>query len=123
MMTAQSRALDELVRKGHFEPQVAMAVVEAIDTTMSDPQIVTVPILDARLAEIRAEVRISAQVLKSEIARVEHKIDSTRESLEKTIDAASQRTRADVARWVLLAMLGSAALSTAGAFVTHAIHQ
>lgn len=176
-MTSQASAIDLLVKKGRFEPQVAVAIAEAIDTAMSDSQVVTVPILDARLAELRADTRISAQELKSEIVRLEQKIDGTREnleqkidgarqnleqridsfrenldqkvdgtreyleqkigslrenleqkidgtreSLEKTMEAVSQRTRADVVRWVLLAMLGSAALSTAGAFVTHAMH-
>jgi hypothetical protein len=45
-----------LITKGRFEPAVAMAVAEALDMTLQNAQLVTVPILDARLAATEANL-------------------------------------------------------------------
>lgn len=57
-----------------------MAIAEAIDNAVNESQFVTVPILDARLAEFRADIR-------SDLSRQDHKIDTTRADLENKIDA------------------------------------
>jgi hypothetical protein len=92
VMTSQA-AVDVLMEKGRFEPQVALSVAEAIDMAMTELQIVTVPILDARLAELKADTRISFA------------------ELEKEIEVTNERTKAELVRWVFLAMLGNVALS------------
>lgn len=66
-------------------------------------QLVTVPILGARLQELKTETRISQLSL-------ERKMDSIKAELETRMEAI----KADLVRWVFLAMLGNVAL-TAGA--------
>ena len=102
-MTSQA-AVDMLIEKGMFDPRVALAVAEAIDTAMTQAQIVTVPILDARLADLKADTRISLMSLKSHLEkRIDH--------LEKKIEVSNERTKAELVRWVFLVMLGNVALS------------
>jgi hypothetical protein len=83
-MTSQA-AVDVLIEKGAFEPRVALAVAEAIDTAMTQSQIVTVPILDASLAELKADTRIS-------LANLERKIEVTHERIK----VEWERTRAEL---------------------------
>ena len=80
-MAIHAEAVEILVRKGQFEPQVAIGIAEAIEVSMNGTQLVTVPILDARLQELKAEL----------------------------------------VRWVFLAMLGNVAISTGTAAVLKAI--
>ena len=44
--------VDLLVSKANLEIQTAVAIAEAMDTAISNAQLVTVPILDARIAPI-----------------------------------------------------------------------
>jgi hypothetical protein len=117
-MSSQAESVDLLVKKGKFEPQVALAITQAIDSAMTHSQVVTVPILDARLAELRAGMRIEVCRLEQKIdqnyANLENKIEHTRLGLERLIEA----TKSELVRWVFVSMLGSAAISVAGAFVT-----
>jgi tRNA U34 5-carboxymethylaminomethyl modifying GTPase MnmE/TrmE len=109
-MTSQA-AVDVLIEKGKFEPHAALAVAEAIDTAMTQAQIVTVPILDARLAELKADTRISLVSLKSHL---EKRIDNLENKIEVTSErtkAELERTKAELVRWVFLVMLGNVALS------------
>jgi hypothetical protein len=80
MMSSQAATVDSLIKKGKFEPQVAMAIAEAIDNAMSDSQLVTVPILDARFADHRAEIR-------GDLMRVENKIESVHDELDRKIES------------------------------------
>ena len=95
-----------------------MAIAEAIDNAMSDSQLVTVPILDARFADHRAEIR-------GDLLRLENKIDSVSAALDKKIDVSfatlagkmdvsvaklgelNERTKAELVRWVFVTMVGS----------------
>ena len=85
-MISQAATVDLLVKKGKFEPHAALAITEAIDTAMTSSQIVTVPILDARLTELRADMRVATQELKSQIVCLEQKVDSRFEALEQKFD-------------------------------------
>ena len=80
-MAIHAEAVEILVSKGRFEPQVAIGIAEAIEVSMNRTQLVTVPILDARLQELKAEL----------------------------------------VRWVFLAMVGNVAISTGTAAVLKAI--
>jgi hypothetical protein len=80
-MAIHAEAVEMLVSKGKFEPQVAICIAEAIEVSMNRTQLVTVPILDARLQGLKAEL----------------------------------------VRWVFLAMLGNVALSTGTAAVLKAM--
>ena len=83
-MTLHAAAVEILIEKGRFEPQVALGIAEAIEASMMHAQFVTIPILDARLQELRADTRIAlmsfenklnanVQELKSLIAELEAK--------------------------------------------------
>ena len=74
-MATRAEAIDLLINKGRFEPQVALAVVEAVAAMMTEAQIVTVPVLDARVAEIRAD-----------IVQLDHKVDVVNTSLGGKIE-------------------------------------
>ena len=80
-MAIHAEAVEILASKGKFEPQVAIGIAEAIEVSMNLTQLVTVPILDARLQALKAEL----------------------------------------VRWVFLAMVGNVALSTGTAAVLKAI--
>ena len=64
-MTLNAVAVDLLVEKGGFEPRVALVIAEAIETSMTQAQIVTVPILDARLAQLETKIeRTKAELIR-----------------------------------------------------------
>jgi len=87
-MTLNAVAVELLIDKGGFEPRVALGIAEAIETSMMQAQIVTVPILDARLAQLETKI---------------------------------ERTKAELVRWVFLAMLGNVALNAAAAAMLNAL--
>ncbi len=103
-MAIQAEAVDILVRKSRFEPDVALGVAEAIGVSITLAQLVTVPVLDARLreitAEIKAEIKTETQTLRSEF------------------HVAMEKTKAELVRWVFLTMLGNVAL---GAFASQVL--
>jgi hypothetical protein len=66
-MTSQAETVELLVRKANFQPHVALAVVEAIDNSIKESQFVTVPMLDARFAELKAMIEVSNERLLKEL--------------------------------------------------------
>jgi hypothetical protein len=123
-MATRAEAIDVLMNKGNFEPQVALAIAEALTVMMTEAQIVTVPVLDARVAEIRASIvqlDHKADVLEEKIDRVkgdlEGKIDLLKAELGKLIES----TKAELVRWVFLAMLGSGAIQAGAATLINAV--
>jgi hypothetical protein len=126
-MALHAATVGILVEKAKFEPEVALGVAEAIELAMTQAQFVTVPILDARLHEVRAEIRVLEGKLDASIR--EHKADMQRLSME--LDAklnaqfAKMETKlaemeAKLVRWVVLVMLGNVALSLAATTVLNA---
>jgi hypothetical protein len=91
-MALHAEAIEILIEKGRFEPEVALGIAEAIEASMMHAQFVTVPILDARLQELKAEIRLSQMSLETKMEGI----------------------KAELVRWVFLVMLGNVAL-TAGA--------
>jgi hypothetical protein len=79
---ASQAAVDVLIEKGSFEPQAALAVVEAVDIAMTEAQIVTVPILDTRVAELKSATQVS-------LAHLEAKLDTTAASFDAKLNAAA----------------------------------
>jgi hypothetical protein len=61
-MPMEAAAVDKLVEKGEFRPQVAQAIAEAIDITIKAANFVTVPLFDARFAahEAKMEARFGS---------------------------------------------------------------
>ena len=85
-------AMDKLVEKGDLSPQVALAIAEALDITIKAANLATVPMLDARFAQLDAkiEARFAQQDAKMEArfgsfeASMEARFGSIETSLERT---------------------------------------
>lgn len=130
-MALQAATVGILIEKSKFEPEVALGVAEAIDLAMTQAQYVTVPILDARLSEIRSELRVleakfeakleaTTQELKSDMQRLGAEFDVKLAKLDAKLDASLAKLdtklaelEAKLVRWVFLVMLGNVALSMA----------
>jgi hypothetical protein len=77
-------------------------------------QFVTIPILDARLNELRAEMRISLMSLENKLNASIQELKSDMLRMDVRFEARLEQTKAELVRWVFLVMLGNVAL-TAGA--------
>src|SRR5262249_42189488 len=102
-----------LVRKAQFKPEAAVAIAEAIDMAIINAEVVTVPLLDGRLATVRAELKGDIAALRAEL-----KGDIAALRAELKDDIAQLRVelkdmKGELMRWVLLTMVGSSALSAA----------
>ena len=133
-MALHAAIVEILVEKAKFVPEVALGVAEAIELAMTQAQFVTVPILDARLHEVRAEIRVLEGKL--DLSTKEHKADMQRLSAELDAKLSTQSARmgtqfakmetklaeseARLVRWVFLVMLGNVALSLAATTVLNA---
>lgn len=136
-MATQVAAVDLLMNKGEFEPQVALAIAEAVAVTMIEAQVVTVPVLDARVAALDARVAAldhkidlveSRLEKKIELVRVnlENKLELVRTQLENKIDVAVARlekineaSKAELVRWVFTVMVGSVLLQAIAAAIVN----
>ena len=56
ILPMQAATLDILIDKGKFSSPAARAIAEAIDLEIQGAQLVTLPVLDSRLAGLRQEV-------------------------------------------------------------------
>jgi hypothetical protein len=97
-MAIHAEAVEILVTKGRFEPEVAIGIAEAIEVSMTLAQLVTVPVFDARVQDLKSEFHAFRHEMKAELERV----------------------KAELVRWVFLAMLGNVALSSGMAAVLKA---
>jgi hypothetical protein len=119
-MGLHAAAVDILIQKGRFEPEVALGIAEAIEVTMTQAQFVTVPVLDARLHEFRAEVRVSLMTLESKLNASIQELRADMLRLEARMEMRLEQTKAELVRWVFLAMLGNVALSAGATAVLNA---
>jgi len=101
-MAIHAEAVEILIRKSRFEPEVALGVAEAIEVSINLAQLVTVPVLDARVHELKTEFQALRLEFKTDLA----------DGLAK-LSTEIQKVNANLMRWVLLTMLGSTALSMA----------
>lgn len=64
-MPLHSGSVAKLIEKARFQPDVAMAVAEAIEMAVTDADLVTRQMLDARVAEIKADMHeIKAELIR-----------------------------------------------------------
>jgi len=112
-MAIHAAAVAILIEKSHFEPEVALGIAEAIEVSLVNAQLVTVPILDARLLSLESKFSASIQELRHEL-----KSDIVR--LEARFEARLEQTKAELDRWVFLVMLGNVALSAAATALLNA---
>ena len=127
-MALHAATVEILVEKAKFEPRVALGVAEAIELAITQAQFVTVPILDARLHGVSAEIRVLEGKL--DASTKEHKADVQRLSAELDVKLNAQfakmetklaQMEAKLVRWVFLVMLGNVALSLAATTVLNAL--
>jgi hypothetical protein len=149
-MALHAETFGILIEKGRFEPEVALGIAEAIETSMTHAQFVTVPILDARLQELRADTRIALMSIENKLStgfqevdakidrtfaefagKIDHKfgeVDCGFAKLEGKIDqkfaelvARMEGTKAELVRWVFLVLLGNVALGAGAAAMLEAV--
>ena len=77
----QAATVDNLVRKGRFEPQVAVAISESIDMAIQNAQLVTVPILDARLMGLEARMGSKLEGMDGKLSSLEARMDAPDKSV------------------------------------------
>jgi hypothetical protein len=128
IMALHAATVEILVEKAKFEPKVALGVAEAIELAMTQAQFVTVPILDARLHEVRAEIRVlegkldaRVQELKADMQRLSADVDAKLEARFAKMETRLAEMEAKLVRWVFLVMLGNVALSLAATTVLNAL--
>jgi hypothetical protein len=108
-MALNAATVEILIEKAKFEPEVALGIAEAMELAMTQAQFVTVPILDARLHEVRVEIRV-----------LEGKLDAKMDTQFAKMEAKLAQMEAKLVRWVFLVMLGNVALSLAATTVLNA---
>jgi hypothetical protein len=114
-MISNTAAVQLLIDKGGFEPLVALGIAEAIETSMTQAQIITIPILDTRIAQLDtrfAQLDTRFAQLDTRFAQV----DTRFAQLEVKIESV----KAELVRWVFAAMLGNAVLSAIAAALLNA---
>ena len=112
-MAIHAEAVEILVRKSRFEPEVALGVAEAIEVSINLAQLVTVPVLDARILELKTELKTEIQALRLEFKTDFGKLSTEIQKVNANLSTEIQKVNANLMRWVLLTMLGSTALSMA----------
>jgi len=122
-MAIHAATVGILIEKSKFEPEGALGVAEAIDLAMTQAQFVTVPILDARLHEIKTELRVLADKVDTKLDTSTYKADMQRFSAEfnAKLDTKLAELEARLVRWVFLVMLGNVALSLAANTLMNAL--
>ena len=121
----QAATVELLERKGRFPSEQALAVAEAIDMAIADQQLVTVPILDARLAAIRADVdaRFVAHEAKMDarFAASEAKMDARFAQSDIRIAALEARLDRFRLQIIIAILIGHVALGPVGIAIVEAI--
>ena len=127
-MALHAATVEILVEKAKFEPEVALGVAEAIELAMTRAQFVTVPILDARLHEVSAEIRVlegkldaSTEEHKADMQRLSADLDTKLNAQSAKMETKLAEMEAKLVRWVFLVMLGNVALSLAATTVLNAL--
>lgn len=108
-----------LVQKGKFEPQIAVAIGESIDMAIQNAQLVTVPILDARLAALEARMDGKLAVMEKRFAEV----DARFVAMEARLDVKFARLKTDLLFWIIAVAVGNNYLPPMAAAVTAAIRE
>ncbi len=124
-MPMKVATVDILIEKAHFEPRVAVAVAEAmdeaIDGKMHESQLVTVAILDSRLADLKSELVGDMHSLRGEMHSMKSELRSEMHAMKSELRGEMHAMKGDILRHMYTAMLGQLALllSVAYFFVLH----
>jgi hypothetical protein len=120
-MALHAETVGILIEKGRFEPEVALGIAEAIETSMTHAQFVTVPILDARLQELRADTRIALMSIENKLSTGFQEVDAKIDRTFADLVARMEGTKAELVRWVFLVLLGNVALGAGAAAMLEAV--
>jgi alpha-glucosidase (family GH31 glycosyl hydrolase) len=96
-MAVHAEAVEILVHKAHFEPEVALGVAEAIEVSINLTQVVTVPVLDARLQELRHDIKSDFAEVRADMATMRTEMVSQFEKMRAETASEFGRMRADMA--------------------------
>jgi hypothetical protein len=136
-MNLNAVAVERLIEKGGFEPRVAMGIAAAIETSMTQAQFVTVPILDVRFKDL--DVRLDARFkdldvrLDARFKDLDVRLDARFKEIDarfKEFDARLKETelrlelkiagvKSELVRWVFVVMLGNVALNAVATALLH----
>ena len=110
----QAATVELLTRKAKFPSEQALAIAEAIDMALADPQRVTVPILDARFEAQQAKVDARFAKADARFVVFEAKMDARFAALEARLD----RFRLQI---IIAILIGHVALGPVGMAIVEAI--
>lgn len=86
-MPMEAAAVDKLVEKGGFKPDVAIAIAEAVDIKVKGGQFVTVPVFDARVTALDAKMEARFASMDARFAVLDAKLETRFASIEKSISS------------------------------------
>jgi hypothetical protein len=92
----QADTIELLSTKGKFTTERAVILAEAIDMGIEKSQLVTVPVMDARLAETNSRISQLATRMESGFAAVNARIDSNFLALNARIDGVTASLNARI---------------------------
>jgi hypothetical protein len=125
-MNLNAVAVERLIEKGGFEPRVAMGIAAAIETSMTQAQFVTVPILDVRFKDL--DVRLDARFKDLDVrldARFKEidarfkEFDARLKETELRLELKIAGVKSELVRWVFVVMLGNVALNAVATALLH----
>lgn len=111
----QAAGVEVLVRKGGFDPAIALAIAEAMDITLSHSQLVTVPVLDQRIDAVRSEVRELRSEMNVRFKAVDERMEFSFRANKAEMKESFQRFRIEMIFWIIGANVGTALLPKLGA--------
>jgi hypothetical protein len=113
----QAQTIELLCKKGRFSTEQAVILAEAIDMGIDRTQLVTVPIMDARFAEVNARIDSNFAVLNGKIdskfETLSVRIDGNATSLNARMDSLQAKIELKMQRWAVLMILAMLAGQTA----------
>jgi hypothetical protein len=86
VVIVQAQTIELLCKKGNFSTEQAVILAEAIDMGIDKAQLVTVPIMDARFAQVDARFAEVNARIDGKFATLNAKIDGTFATLDAKID-------------------------------------
>jgi len=95
-MAIHAEAVEILVRKSRFEPEVALGVAEAIEVSINLAQLVTVPVLDARVHELKTEIQALRLEFKAELADGLGKLSTEIQKVNGNLSAETEKVNGNL---------------------------
>lgn len=102
-MPVHASTIEILIDKAHFEPRVAVAVAEAMDNAIKESQLVTIPVFENGIAELRRDI--------GDLRReVDARFDAMSGTLNSTLETKLAATKVEIIYWFIGTAIALAAL-------------